>query len=163
GAAPPVAHVDAQGDPLPGDAIARLGTARFRLSGEHFPVVALSPDGKRIAAVKRRGGRERIALIDATTGLEIRSFPAEIRHSLEFSGDGKELISTYHESTVRVYDLAQGKLSRQIKVEPANGGELAMSTDGSILASIRSHYQQDSGIVICDARTGKQLARVKTI
>src|SRR2546423_726754 len=51
GAAPPAParpRVDALGDPLPPQAVARLGTSRVRL-GAARQAVALAPDGKRLA------------------------------------------------------------------------------------------------------------------
>src|SRR5262245_43395694 len=65
--APPPADA-AWGDPLPDGAVARLGTSRFRLGAEHHQSVALSPDGKLIAAHLHRSGKNsRACLIDAAT------------------------------------------------------------------------------------------------
>jgi hypothetical protein len=94
GAAPPARRADAFGDPLPEDAIARLGTTRFRCEGRGRSV--LSPDGKLIAV----GVREGVRLLDASTGNVARLLRID-RDSFyhgepRFSPDGKLLAVGSH-------------------------------------------------------------------
>jgi hypothetical protein len=44
----PAGRIDAYGDPLPADALARLGTARFR-AGDQVSSVVLAPDAQTLA------------------------------------------------------------------------------------------------------------------
>ncbi|CDR10606.1 trypsin-like peptidase domain-containing protein [Streptomyces iranensis] len=118
---------------------------RGRLSGhdEHFKTVAISPDGKTVAAGSvndspSRGGRDRslVRLWDATTGKSRGAFtgqPASVT-SLSFSPDGRSLASNRDEDAV-VWDVASGKPhtilrgNRYSKVT-----SVAFSPDGKTLA-----------------------------
>jgi hypothetical protein len=63
----PQVRLDRHGDPLPSDAIARLGTVRWR-HGFSVHALAYSPGGKMIAA---SGTGRAITLWDAVTGKEL--------------------------------------------------------------------------------------------
>src|SRR2546421_138757 len=65
-AEPPRPRADAQGDPLPAAALARLGTGRLRVEGFGMSTT-LSPDGKLLAV----RGREGLRLLDPATGKEV--------------------------------------------------------------------------------------------
>jgi len=73
----PAVRLDALGDPLPKDAVARLGSSRFRCAALDPSDLALSADGKIAAVLDTDGGRPRVALIDPATGLTTRFFDAE--------------------------------------------------------------------------------------
>jgi RNA polymerase sigma factor (sigma-70 family) len=60
------AHVDAFGDPLPPDALARLGTVRFRPGG-YAASIAFSPDGKQIVT----GSSSDVSVWDTGSGKEV--------------------------------------------------------------------------------------------
>jgi WD40 repeat protein len=90
-AAPPLALCDEQpkkertdqhGDPLPGGAIARLGSTRFR-QGSWVRDLSLSPDGKTIAAVEFN----KVRLWDSATGKELRCFPLVSAGGSDRSGE----------------------------------------------------------------------------
>jgi hypothetical protein len=73
---------DRYGDPLPADAIARLGTLRFR-QGTTVYITHFSPDGKNLLL-----GGLTLALWETATGRKIRDFPVSpIRAAM--SPDGK--------------------------------------------------------------------------
>jgi RNA polymerase sigma factor (sigma-70 family) len=95
-AAPPLAkdepRRDRFGDPLPEGALPRLGTLRFRVDTE-IESLALTPDGKTIAAASRAG----IWFVDVASGKRIRQVRTSDESAggfasrIAFSPDGKRL------------------------------------------------------------------------
>jgi WD40 repeat protein len=96
----PASKLDRYGDLLPEGVVARLGTVRLRGPGVG-PVVAYSPDGKRIATGDSTG----IALWDARTGAALSFLPLSTQaeplsgytaiRSLAFSADGRDLVGVF--------------------------------------------------------------------
>jgi len=85
------ARVDRYGDPLPPGALARLGTRRFR-HHEALAAVALTPDGKTVAASGPRSG---VRLWEAVTGKEQARPAGYDRYrasALAFASDGARLL-----------------------------------------------------------------------
>ncbi len=114
------ARTDAAGDPLPEGALARIGTLRFR-SPTHVSRLAFTPDGKAILSQAGDG----IRAWDVATGKELRHIHAELAggvQALDVSADGK-LVAVLPERprarALSLYDLATGKLVRQIRQEAA--------------------------------------------
>ena len=70
----PLVRRDQAGDPLPAEAISRLGTTRFRHGGL-IDYVAFTPDGNTLLS----HGGDGIRLWDAVSGAEVRRFPS--RHA----------------------------------------------------------------------------------
>jgi RNA polymerase sigma factor (sigma-70 family) len=83
------AGTDPHGDPLPPDAVARLGTLRFR-QGERVMAVACSPDGQVVAS---RDASGTLYLWQAATGKLLRrvELPQAWLRSLAFFPGGKSL------------------------------------------------------------------------
>lgn len=121
-------------DPLPLDAIARLGTVRFR-HGYGVTSVAFSPDGKMLTA----GGMGRvISLWDAATGKELRRFPSDRGQParVAFSPDGKVLASvSTADALVCLYDAKTGKELRLLQGHQSGVSCVTFSPDGKFLAS----------------------------
>jgi WD40 repeat protein len=84
----PLARVDAQGDPLPPGAVARLGSMRWR-HGDQIQSVCFSHDGKRIASASLGDGSVRIW--DAATGQLLHRFSLNQVTELALSENGKRL------------------------------------------------------------------------
>src|SRR5438128_459518 len=77
----------ADDDPLPKDALSRVGTVRFR-TGDGILCLAYSPDGKTIAS----GGRnDPVRLWNAETGELLRTLPEHWAWAMAFSPDGQFL------------------------------------------------------------------------
>ncbi len=154
---------DAFGDPLPAGALARLGTIRFRLDQPYFSL-ALSPDGKRLAAGRRNGG---ISLLDTTTGLEVRKIqPAAVggNEGMSFSPDGSRLVLTGFQG-VQVLDLPTGNaMIRLPRNGQGRGGSTSFSADGKLLAVGGENFgQQKLSALVWDLQTKKQIASLEAL
>ena len=106
GAAADTPRPDASGDPLPDEAVQRLGSTRFRAEG--YGYAALSPDGKRIAVPGPAG----VVLLDAESGKEVERFAVQNfggNFPPTFSPDGKLLALSGFQG-VQVLDAKSGKL-----------------------------------------------------
>lgn len=139
---PPAAIVrlaghDLQGDKLPENAIARLGTTRF-LHGSGVQAIAYSPDGKLLASA---GNNKLVRIWDARTGREIKTLKGHQQavRGIAFvkRGDGKPstlLVSGSTDKTVRIWDLDTGVEKKIINL-PGPCGAVAVSTDGKFIAA----------------------------
>jgi len=104
---------------------------------------AFSPDGKWLAII--RGGETdsgKVTLLDPISGKKLREFtPGHLSGGtdLAFHPDGKHLLSSGRDTTVRVWDLASGKLVKELG--QARGGQfkdwihaVSVSPDGKRVA-----------------------------
>jgi WD40 repeat protein len=127
--------LDRSGDPLPPQAVARLGTLRFRLATGVFQA-AVVPGGKQLL-----GLGSTVVLWDATTGKEVRRFEVPARkeaggpsteislESLAVSPDGKTLAvggkrtadNTLVDCPLLLFDLATGRKLAEWKGHESNG------------------------------------------
>lgn len=145
---------DFHGDPLPTDALARLGTTRFR-HGYNVFGIAFTPDGTRVLSADWYGAH----LWETASGREIRRlgprFQTSLR-SLSLSGDGKLVaLAEHHSGTIQILETATGKLLRQFKNGPDNDDRFCsvmFSPDSKVLASYAGRI-----IRVWDPATGKQL------
>jgi hypothetical protein len=125
-------RLDSFGDPLPPDAVARLGTGRFRFPHSFEVAVDLSPDGKFFAASRSDG----ISLIDTKTGKEPRRLPAGAGR-LTFSPNSKRLVWGTFDGTVRIWDVATAKERAKFVVREHRGGPVLLSGDAKVLVLSR--------------------------
>ena len=131
------APVDGLGDPIPGGAVARLGTVRFR-HGETPTALAWSPDGKRLITT----AGSVVSLFDPE-GRRAAAWelPAEEGWALEalaWSPDGKTVAVAGSVPVVVLLDPHSG--ARQTFATASEGGEpavaLAWSPDGKQLVTL---------------------------
>jgi RNA polymerase sigma factor (sigma-70 family) len=151
-------RTDRYGDPLPPNALARMGTVRFR-HGDTIEAISLAPDGRSLAASSQDGT---VRLWDVATGRELRRFPwrdrssvsvAELR-SVALSPDGKVLATGISpEGVVRLWNPATGKQLRQLESPYPWLGRVAFSPDGKTVAAVSNRHR----IALWDTATGRLL------
>jgi RNA polymerase sigma factor (sigma-70 family) len=143
---------------------AATGKPVRRFGKRYFNRIVFSPDGKVLAVLCPPAV---IELWDPATGASLRTLEGHRNQlwSAAFSPDSKTLISGGDDKTVRFWELATGKEVLQI-VCPEGVRQVALSPDGSLLASIGhvkredqgiSHWHPDNHVRIWDASTGKEL------
>jgi RNA polymerase sigma factor (sigma-70 family) len=150
---------DQAGDPLPAEAISRLGTIRFRHGG-FISSIAFTQDGKSLLSC---GIWDGIRIWDAASGKQIRRLPIETAgdRPLSVSPDGKLLaiqIRTKEakEDSIAIYDFATGQLVRRFGNEN-RGSALLFSPNGKTLAAYRWPHTID----LWDPTTGRLLHTLK--
>ena len=130
---------------LPEGAKARLGKGGI---GE----IAYSPDGNRLAVANNIG----IWIYDAHTlvELDLLTGHTDVTTSIAFSPDGKTLVSSSYDETVRLWDVSTGTLKSTLTGHTRRINDLAFSPDGTILAGSSS----DEAVHLWDPVTGAHKA-----
>jgi RNA polymerase sigma factor (sigma-70 family) len=164
----PRAPVDQFGDPLPTEALARLGTVRLQ-HGAMAEAIVFAPDGRSLASAGHDGvvhiwesatGKE-LLHIDSDRGQDFLGFGTVT--GLAYAPDGKTLAGARINQPVCLWDVATGKELRQFGVEGYRGRWLVFSRarwvvfspDGKTLAY--GGFQDDPNIRLADVSTGKDL------
>ena len=115
---------------------ANLSYQQPLLQGEPFYSVAISPDGKILAA----GGLSQVALVDTVTGQELRRLGREFGGKtlrLAFTPDGNWLAALgegYNSGALSLWNLADGSQQERVFSTYGNITSLAFSPDGASLA-----------------------------
>jgi WD40 repeat protein len=152
----PAARTDAQGDPLPPGAIARLGTVRLR-HGRPIRAVAFVPgSGEGATPVLVSGSEDyTIRFWDLSSGKETRRFTGheEAVADLAFTPDGKVLVSVGWDHTARIWDMATGKLLHTIGDAYGQVHAVAVSPDGKTIA----WGSEDRIVRVGDLKEGKEI------
>ena len=168
--AEPPARTDAQGDPLPDGAAARLGTIRFR-DGNYVNLVALAPDGKSIAV----GGNQGVRILELATGKELRTLKTAgflNANAIAYSPDGKVLGALEFTGRIQFWNPATGEATGQVMPPPPaaggvarNGTGINFSGDGKYVAVAHESFgaTTKSSITVYEVATGKQVAQVEPI
>ncbi len=149
-------RLDAEGNPLPAAAVARLGTLRLN-HGAPVDHVAFAPDGKLLASA----GNGEIRLWDPRTGREVRQLgqPRDLLMSMAFSPDGKVMAagqSLVNEGErIILFDVESGReLSRSDRFE-GRVWSMAFSPDGRTIA-VGSYIDDNDGgsgeVILWDSR-----------
>ncbi|HTU18961.1 MAG TPA: sigma-70 family RNA polymerase sigma factor [Gemmataceae bacterium] len=134
--AKPQVRRDQAGDPLPAEALSRLGTIRFR-HGELIQYLAFGPDGKTLVS---HGGGSGIRFWDVSTGKEIQRFLEQANaQSIALSPNGKLLAirlitNNPKDKAIAIREFETGRLLRSFGDARARG-DLLFSPDGKLLAA----------------------------
>jgi len=149
----PQVRRDQAGDPLPEEAISRLGTIRFRHGGLIFSL-AFTPDGKTLVSE----GVDGLRIWETATGKQIRRVGDGSVGSaaLDISPDGKlaAMLLPAKES-VGLMEVATGQIVRRFGNRQVHA--LGFSPDGKLLATLGFHSEID----LWDPATGKALGTLK--
>jgi RNA polymerase sigma factor (sigma-70 family) len=129
---------------------------RVQADRGNVTALALSPDGKRMAA----GSWGRVRLLDAGTGAAIAAWAVanDSVTQIAFTPDGKTVALRYQGKTIDLWDVAGGKKLHTLEGHAGNVFTFAFAPDGKTLAS---GSWKDPNVRIWDVASGKQLRAFK--
>ncbi len=130
-------RADRYGDPLPPGAILRLGTIRLR----HGRIVYALPERDAFLSVLQKLNTIHVCKWQMSTGKRLHEAEYQLNRGgahAAASSDGKMLAASafddQRESVIRLWDLASGKVLREIKTNDIEARVLAFSPDGATIA-----------------------------
>jgi RNA polymerase sigma factor (sigma-70 family) len=155
---PPAAKADVS---LPGEFVLRHGGAPFR-HGTKILNVLVSPDGKTIYTQGLRSVRFWDAVGGQEQGmLELGDDGADFWTS-SLTPDGKTLLTTRHNGTAQVWNIATRKLTRSFALAAppfdVSGAKCVHSPNGKAIAVVTS----DGSIRVCDVTAGKEMEHLRS-
>lgn len=158
---------------------ATTGRKLWQFQVGRFPSVVLSPDGSVLAVCdnEQRGGKDvkSLHLFDSSTGIERHRLHGhqDRIHDFLFSKDGKTLVTSSDDKSIRFWDVVTGKQVRQFDLA-APVGSIALAPDGKTLASVattKREYKTATSnaiswmaaeqVVLWDVVTGKETHRLE--
>jgi RNA polymerase sigma factor (sigma-70 family) len=146
---------DAQGDPLPPAALARLGTIRFRTPGG-IDSLAFSTDGRALAAACND---RTVVVFDPATGKQIEQAQGhkEWNGLVRFTRDGKHLLLEDAQSAI-LWDRAAGKEARRFETKDQRRFYcIDLAPDEKTLAAVAD----DRMLHVWDVASGAELRQFK--
>lgn len=127
------ARRDADGEPLPAEAVARFGSTRLKHRQSFISTLLFTPDGKTLLSL----GHQEARAWDVAAGRQIRELPRAAGtwrpQGGTLSPDGKTL-ATPGETGVRLWDVASARPTRDFAQE--RSAAVRFSPDGKVLVSV---------------------------
>jgi RNA polymerase sigma factor (sigma-70 family) len=152
---------DIHGDPLPPEAITRLGTLRFRPGG-YIDSIAFTPDGKRLVSHTASWTGSGVTMWDPATGKELRRCAPSGNDSIGaalLAHDGNSVVTLEYlerKHFVRVRDVANLKVTHEFSVGPIRSPRL--TPDGKwLIALAHDGHGNDINVEIWSLQEGKQV------
>jgi WD40 repeat protein len=160
-------RLDAQGDPLPDEAVSRLGTTRLR-DGGYVEGLVFSPDGKTLIS----DGDDGVSIWDVVTGKQLRRFKSDwghgFRERFSLSPDGTQIAIPF-DGAIHLFEVNAGKEVRSFGSKNTLYGTLRFSPDGKKLAALGSVEDETNlnkevrqsfiqRLEIWDAATGRKVS-----
>jgi WD40 repeat protein len=131
------------------------------LSANFVTSVALSPDGRWLAAGTAKVGEQQTEVIlwDVATGREVRTLKGQAKGaaSVAFSPDGRRLAAGSSDGGLKLWDPGTGKEVLTFGGKDEGAAGVAFSPDGRWLASASA----DETVKVWDAGTGKEFLRLQ--
>jgi hypothetical protein len=145
--------VDRYGDPLPANAVARLGNLRFPQAAP-FTALAFTPDGRSLLSA---GQDSALRVWEVMTGKERHHFGIDEGAVLAgaCSPDGHVVVTGGFDGGIRFWEASTGSALRQVQGHPGGVLALAFTGDGDTLLSAGA----DRVVRVWDARTGAGLGQ----
>jgi RNA polymerase sigma factor (sigma-70 family) len=159
---PPAPPVAARPDvPLPAGAVLRHGEPNFRHGGDVINLF-VTPDGKTLLTQ----GRRSVRFWDYASGRDQGGLNLPDDGPDFWTGsltpDGRTLLTTRHNGTAQVWDLAGRRLVRSFRLaEPpfdVTAARCTHSPDGRMIAVVTA----DGSLRVCDVTQGRELDQLRT-
>jgi serine/threonine protein kinase/WD40 repeat protein len=136
-----------------------------------FPRVALSADGRRVAAIRRIGGRgaeqirqrPELRVWDVDTGKQLFFLGSqELGHYIALSPDGTRVAAVTAQAGwgLKLWDVASGRQLQQFATGKSPSLTPAFSPDGERLAAILTTHERPQALKVWQVATGEELLTV---
>ncbi|MCK6503102.1 serine/threonine-protein kinase [Myxococcota bacterium] len=130
----------------------RLQRLAREVAAERGPRLALSPDGRLLAAAGVASFRG-VEVLDLATGVRLRSLPTgDLVNDLAFSPDGAWLVASTPAGALSCWDLATGQARWQVALPPS---EVPVAWVGDEVATV----DEQGALVMLDGATGQERRR----
>jgi WD40 repeat protein len=162
GAEPDKPRLDSPGEPLPAEAVQRLGSLAFRVGTPWRPAV-LSPDGKTIAQYEEWVNS--IVLLDSRTGKEVKRFHIpDGCLLLAYSPNGKT-IAGMNNKRVQLLDAESGKVQGELEADfSCDSSSISFSPDGQRIAVAGDPNSAGKlSVTVWDANSFKKLHSLEVL